>query len=49
MFEKFNFSKRQIKKYYQSAIRDLKIASNSKIPEVIFRFFYDALVKRSSH
>jgi hypothetical protein len=45
MFEKFHFSKRQIRKYYQSAIRDLKIASNSKIPEVIFRFSYDALVK----
>jgi hypothetical protein len=45
MFEKFRFSKRQIRKYYQSAIRDLKIASNSKIPEVIFRFSYDALVK----
>jgi len=45
MFEKFNFSQRQIKKYYHSAFRDLKIALNSKIPEVIFRFSYDALIK----
>jgi hypothetical protein len=45
MFEKFNFSQRQIKKYYRSAIRDLKIAINSRIPEVIFRFSYDALIK----
>jgi hypothetical protein len=45
MFEKFHFSKRQIRKYYQSAIRDLKIALDSKIPEIIFRFSYDALIK----
>jgi len=45
MFEKFNFSQKQIKRYYQSALRDLKIALNSKVPEVIFRFSYDALIK----
>jgi hypothetical protein len=45
MFEKFHFSKRQIRKYYQSAIRDLKIGLDSKIPEIIFRFSYDALIK----
>ena len=45
MFEKFKFSPRQIKRYYQGALRDLRIASNSKIPEVIFYFSYDSLIK----
>jgi len=45
MFEKFNFSQRQIKRYYLAALRDLKIALNSEISEVIFRFSYDALIK----
>ena len=45
MFERFNFSKKQIDKYYNSAKRDFKIASNSNVPEVSFRFCYDALLK----
>jgi len=45
MFEKFNFTDRQVQKYYQSAWRDLKIVFDSAIPEVIFRFCYDALLK----
>ncbi len=45
MFERFNFSKKQIDKYYRSARRDLKIASDSNVPEVSFRFCYDALLK----
>lgn len=45
MFEKFNFSKNQIRRYHQSALRDLKIASTSRVPEVTFRFCYDALLK----
>jgi len=45
MFEKFDFSQKQINKYYRSALGDLKIASDSTTPEVIFRFCYDALLK----
>ena len=45
MFVKFNFSAIQIKKYYQAAVNDFKIARQSNIPEVIFKFSYDALLK----
>ncbi|KKR91474.1 MAG: hypothetical protein UU95_C0002G0027 [Parcubacteria group bacterium GW2011_GWC2_42_12] len=45
MFEKFAFTSRQIDQYYKSAARDLKIAQTSDIPEVIFKFSYDALLK----
>jgi len=44
-FDKFSFSEKQIKTYYNSAVRDFKIAKNSDIPEVSFRFGYDALIK----
>ena len=45
MFEKQKFTDRQIEKYFNSALRDFEIASNSKIPEVIFKFSYDSLLK----
>lgn len=45
MFEKFRFSQKQIDIYFRSATRDFKIASNSVIPEVVFKFCYDALIK----
>jgi len=45
MFEKFRFSRKQIEKYHSSAKRDLKIASEADVPEVKFRFCYDALLK----
>lgn len=38
MFEKFDFSKRQIDKYYLSALRDLRIAQKTEQNEVRFRF-----------
>ena len=44
-FEKFAFTKEQIKKYFSSAKESLKIAENTDIPEVIFKFSYDALIK----
>ncbi|MCX6763197.1 MAG: hypothetical protein NTZ97_00470 [Candidatus Moranbacteria bacterium] len=44
-FEKFNFSQKQISQYYDSAVRDFKIASESDVPEVSFRFCYDAILK----
>lgn len=45
MFENFKFTSRQIEKYYRSALRDFKIAKESKVPEVTFRFCYDAFIK----
>ena len=44
-FQKFNFREKQIFNYFKSAEKNLKIAENIKIPEVIFKFSYDALVK----
>jgi len=45
MFEKFIFSTQQIKRYWQSAKRDLSIAKQSPLAEVKFRFAYDSLLK----
>ena len=45
MFEKQKFTDRQIEKYFNSALRDFKIAINSEVPEVIFKFCYDSLLK----
>jgi hypothetical protein len=45
MFEHFNFSKAQIEKYYKSAKKDFEIATDSSVPEVSFRFCYDAILK----
>jgi len=44
-FEEFKFTKGQIQSYLNSAEKDLKIASNSNVPEVIFQFSYNALIK----
>lgn len=44
MFEHFSFSKEQIEKYLKSAFRDCNIAASSLVPEVSFRFCYDAAV-----
>ncbi len=45
MFEKFDFSQKQIERYHKSAKKDLKIAGSYSDPEVSFRFCYDALLK----
>ena len=45
MFTKLKFSRRQIKNYFASASRDMKIAWASAVPEVIFKFSYDSLIK----
>ncbi|MDI6777742.1 MAG: hypothetical protein QMD77_00965 [Patescibacteria group bacterium] len=45
MFEKFRFSRKQIERYHKSAKRDMKIAAEAGVPEVRFRFCYDALLK----
>ncbi len=47
MFEKFKFQQRQINIYFRSATHSFKIASDSNVSEVIFKFCYDALIKLS--
>lgn len=44
-FQKLDFTKEQIGKYFKSAQKDLIIAGATKIPEVIFKFSYEALIK----
>ena len=44
-FRKIKFTPEQVKQYFRSAVKDLKIAQASPFPEVIFRFTYDALLK----
>ena len=44
-FQKFNFSKEDIKQYFENTIRDLDIAKKDKIPEVKFTYAYQALIK----
>jgi len=45
MFEKFEFSDKQIRRYYSAAIKDLHIAAKMNNVDVKFRFSYDALLK----
>jgi len=44
-FEKRKFENKTIRKYFDGAARDFKIAKENKDSEVIFRFSYDSLVK----
>ena len=44
-FQKLAFKEEQIKQFLRSALHDLKIAIESDIPDVVFKFSYDALVK----
>lgn len=44
-FQKFSFTKEQIDRFFESALRDLKIARQDKFPEVRFTYGYQALVK----
>ena len=44
-FQKTAFSKAQIAQFIASAERDLKIAEDSAVPEVVFKFSYDSLIK----
>jgi hypothetical protein len=44
-FQKLSFKEEQIKQFSKSALHDLKIAEESDIPDVIFKFSYDALIK----
>jgi len=44
-FQKLAFKEGQIEQFIKSALHDLKIAEKSDIPDVVFKFSYDALVK----
>ncbi|PIQ84925.1 MAG: hypothetical protein COV73_06350 [Candidatus Omnitrophica bacterium CG11_big_fil_rev_8_21_14_0_20_43_6] len=44
-FQKLAFQGEQIGQFLKSALHDLKIAESSDIPDVIFKFSYDALIK----
>ena len=44
-FQKFNFSQHQLDAYFKSTKHQLNIAINSQVPEVIFEFSYNALIK----
>ncbi len=44
-FQKITFTPGQIKQYFESAERDYAIAAEADIPEVTFKFAYDALIK----
>jgi len=42
-FKEFKFSRNQINRFMISAVKDLKIAEDSKVPEVQFQFSYNFL------
>ncbi|MFA5432785.1 MAG: hypothetical protein WC319_07935 [Candidatus Paceibacterota bacterium] len=44
-FHKFTFSESQKESYLASAEHSLKIAKDSNVPEVVFKFSYEALIK----
>lgn len=44
-FVKFNFTGDQIKKYFNSAYKDLRIAKGATVAEVKFQFAYNSFIK----
>ena len=44
-FQKLKFSDDQIDQFVKSGLHDLRIAEESDVPDVTFKFSYDALVK----
>ena len=44
-FQKLAFKEKQIDQFLLSAQHDLKIAEGSDVPDVVFKFSYDALIK----
>ncbi len=45
MFDKLQFSPEQVDKYYQTAVRDLHLATSIKIPELVFDLCYKIIIK----
>ena len=44
-FQKLTFKEEQIEQFLMSARHDLNIAEESDVPDVVFKFGYDALIK----
>jgi hypothetical protein len=44
-FQKLAFKEEQIEQFLKSALHDLKIAEESDIPDVVFKFSYDVFIK----
>lgn len=44
-FQKLVFKEEQIDQFLKSALHDLKIAEDSDVSDVIFKFSYDAIIK----
>ncbi|MFH0732917.1 MAG: hypothetical protein V2A72_08415 [Candidatus Omnitrophota bacterium] len=44
-FQKLVFKNEQIEQFLKSALHDLKIAEESDIVDVVFKFSYDAIIK----
>jgi len=44
-FQKLAFKDEQIEQFLKSVLHDLKIAEESDIPDVVFKFSYDAFIK----
>ena len=44
-FQKLVFQEKQIDRFLMSALHDFKIAESTEIPDVVFKFSYDALIK----
>ncbi len=44
-FQKFKFEAQDIKRYFDNALKDLKIAKEDAFPEVRFTYSYQALIK----
>ena len=44
-FQKLSFSSKQLERYFENALRDLKIAKEDHFEEVRFTYCYQALIK----
>ena len=45
MFEQFNYSSEQIRKYYDAAVKDLRLAEQANAPELVFYACYNIIIK----
>lgn len=45
MFDRIDFTPDQIRKYYQAATKDLRLAISAKEPEIVFYVCYNVVVK----
>lgn len=45
MFEQFDYSSEQIRKYYDAAAKDLRLAELANAPELVFYACYNVMIK----